>query len=1128
VRIWNVIVLLLAVAGSVPAASQEQSGTTDAVRLPEAQPDASSRHAPEESAGSHVLVLHSYHFGSTWVQNISRGIRSAFADQAGDVELHFEFMDARRLGSKEHFRKLQELYLLKYRDAHIDLIICSDDLSLGFMLGLGTDVFPEVPIVFCSVSAFEPSMRHGRQLTGLVESLAFGDTLDVALRLHPETTEVVVVTDMTQTGQALKANAAQIFGSYSDRLDFRYLEDLSFDELQQELGALSDGTIVFLLTFSRDRAGRVFSRGDQLQGLFERCPAPTYSVWELYLGLGIVGGRLTSGEEEGRRAGEIALRILAGERASDIPLARSPTRYVFDHRQFERFAERGPGLPEGSEVINLPRSFLRDNWKMVASVAAAMSFLLVVIGVLSWNIAVRRRAEATLRESEERYRTLVEAIPITVAVFQDDRLVFANPAGAHSIGIAEPSQLEGRTMDELMATMLPEDRDEAKDRMRRAEQGEDIPYTEFETVGVDGARRTVESRSVGITLGGRSAVMVIRQDISERKKAEEALRESEQRFRTTFEQAAVGVAHVASEGRFLRVNQKLCDIVGYSRDEMLQLTFQDITHPDDLQKDLDYVRQVLADEIPTYSMEKRYYRKDGSIVWVNLTVSLVRGAEGEPKNFISVIEDISDRKRAEEALHESQGRLEGFYAAAFEGVAITAEGRMLDVNQRLAEMYGYSPEELIGKEVMGLVYEEDRELVQERIRSGYDSPYEHRGVHRDGSILHLEVQGHAIQYQGRPCRATTIHDITERKGAEDALRESEERYRALVESSPYAIAAVQDGRVVFANAAAARLVGTNDPAEVIGLDGIQVFARVAPGTGELIEERFGRVEAGSSNPPIELELKMPDGSMIMSESTSVPIQLDGRPAVLVLAQDVTERRRAEREILESREQLRALAAELTTVEERERRRIGSFLHDQIGQDLAVLRMKSGELSTLVEGSTAENLIGEIRDVLDEAITNTRALTFDLSPPILYELGLEAALEWVAERLAEAHDLEIDFVDDGSQKPLAEDIAPQLFRMTRELLINVIKHAQARTASVKMFSNGDSLEILVEDDGVGFEGSVRSRGVGGGGFGLFSIRERLRSIGGRLEIDSGPLRGTRARIMAPLEPDPATTDGRAAE
>lgn len=147
--------------------------------------------------------------------------------------------------------------------------------------------------------------------------------------------------------------------------------------------------------------------------------------------------------------------------------------------------------------------------------------------------------------------------------------------------------------------------------------------------------------------GGLIGAVVVMRDVTESNETEQELRESEERFRSTFEQAAVGVAHNGLDGRWLRVNQRLYDIVGYSREELLDTTFQDITYSGDLETDLDYARRLLAGEIETYSMDKRYFKKDGSVVWINLTVSLVRDPSGEPKYFIAVIEDISERKRAE-------------------------------------------------------------------------------------------------------------------------------------------------------------------------------------------------------------------------------------------------------------------------------------------------------------------------------------------------------------------------------------------------------------------------------------------------------------------------------------------------
>ncbi len=179
---------------------------------------------------------------------------------------------------------------------------------------------------------------------------------------------------------------------------------------------------------------------------------------------------------------------------------------------------------------------------------------------------------------------------------------------------------------------------------------EPFRYTERHLIYILLWAVTAPAMAVVIGRLGRRAGLAtaLERAIAERERAESTARESEERFRATFEQAAVGIAHVSPQGRFLRINQKFCDIVGYTRAEMLARTFQDITYPDDLEVDLDYVRQVLDGEIATYSMVKRYIRKDGTVVWVNLTVALVRDSAGAPDYFISVVEDITARHRAEE------------------------------------------------------------------------------------------------------------------------------------------------------------------------------------------------------------------------------------------------------------------------------------------------------------------------------------------------------------------------------------------------------------------------------------------------------------------------------------------------
>jgi len=173
-------------------------------------------------------------------------------------------------------------------------------------------------------------------------------------------------------------------------------------------------------------------------------------------------------------------------------------------------------------------------------------------------------------------------------------------------------------------------------------------------VRADGGVFPVAVRGRAITYQGHPARIVRFRDLTRRRQVEATLNASEERFRATFEQAAVGITHVAIDGTFLRVNQRLCDLLGYTRDELLALTFQQLTHPDDLNADLELLNQVLGRRRENYAMEKRYLRRDGSTVWANLTVSLVRDGEDDPAYFISIIEDISDRKAMEESLRQAE------------------------------------------------------------------------------------------------------------------------------------------------------------------------------------------------------------------------------------------------------------------------------------------------------------------------------------------------------------------------------------------------------------------------------------------------------------------------------------------
>ncbi|GAH92193.1 unnamed protein product, partial [marine sediment metagenome] len=229
-----------------------------------------------------------------------------------------------------------------------------------------------------------------------------------------------------------------------------------------------------------------------------------------------------------------------------------------------------------------------------------------------------------------------------------------------------------------------------------------------------------------------------------------------------------------------------------------------------------------------------------------------------------------------------------------------------------------------------------------------------------------------------------------------------------------------------------------------------------------------------------------------------------------LRNEVSERKKAQ-------EQLRSLASELSLAEERLRRRIATNVHDQIGQNLAISRLKLESLRESVSNPKLAKDLAQISRMVAQAIESSRSLTFELSPPVLYELGFEAAVEWLLRHTRQRYGISTEFEDDGRKKSLDDDVRVLLFQAVRELLVNVAKHAKARSVKVETRKKGRRIYVTVQDDGVGFDLAQAASQTGAtGGFGLFSIRERLGHIAGSLEIQSTPGAGTTVIITAPTD------------
>lgn len=266
----------------------------------------------------------------------------------------------------------------------------------------------------------------------------------------------------------------------------------------------------------------------------------------------------------------------------------------------------------------------------------------------------------------------------------------------------------------------------------------------------------------------------------------------------------------------------------------------------------------------------------------------------------------------------------------------------------------------------------------------------------------------------------------------------------------------------------------------------------------------------------EVEARRRDGSVFPIELAVSEFTVGGRRLFAGVVRDITDRKQAEQEREVYQQRLRSLTSELALTEERQRREIATELHDQIGQNLAIAKIKLGQLREAGQGTELSGPVDEVRSLVEQTIDATRTLTFELGSPILYELGLEAAIESMGEDLWDKHGIRSSFQDNGPARSLSEDLRAVLYQSVREALNNIVRHAEAQTVELSVIRDRQTVRIIVADDGVGFivpRGGFQASSKGG--FGLFNVSERLGHLGGELHVESEPGKGTKVTLTAPL-------------
>jgi len=654
---------------------------------------------------------------------------------------------------------------------------------------------------------------------------------------------------------------------------------------------------------------------------------------------------------------------------------------------------------------------------------------------------------------------------------------------------------------------------------------------EVELIRKDGSTfwGEIEATLVRDEHGDLMKIIGITRDISERKASESALQKTVSKLRE-FEaivrrSPAVVFLWRVTDGWPVEFVSDGVSQFGYTPDDFTsgRVSWVSVTHPEDVSRLEAEVADYTRRGIKQFTKNYRIISRSGDIRWIEDHTIAIEDSSGTLTHYQGIILDVTDRKTAEDLLRANEEMYRTLVENAQEGIwMIDTEYRTMFVNQRMADMLGYSVEEIVNRPVTAFMDDAALTVFQRNVklrRQGITDHYDFELMRKDGTRVYVMAVVSLLFDQRKSYRGTIafVLDVTKRRQMEEALRDSEERFRGAFENAATGMALVGiDGRFLLVNRTLCRMLGYRQD-ELLGM----MFRSVTcPEEGkdsgtdkmqELLNTRNGFIQ-------LEQRYLHKQGHLIWVLAGSTLVRdAQGAPLYFIIQLlDITDRKVAEEKIRLYQRQLRSLASRLSLTEEKERRRIATDLHDHIGQMLAVSKIKLGQVNEMLEKAGMGHVVEDVRELIEQALHYTRSLTGKLSPPILYELGFEAAVDWLLSETARNHGIEVRFEKHSEPRPLPEDIRIALFQGVRELLTNVIKHAQARHVTVCTVHTDRQIEVKIEDDGIGFDpAETMLNAHRKHAFGLFHLRERLEHLGGSFDVESKPGCGTRITLIAPL-------------
>ncbi len=609
--------------------------------------------------------------------------------------------------------------------------------------------------------------------------------------------------------------------------------------------------------------------------------------------------------------------------------------------------------------------------------------------------------------------------------------------------------------------------------------------------------------------------------------------ESERRYRLLADNIADVIFLLDLQLRPTYFSPSVTRLAGRSVDELMGGTLEGTLTPASYRSAVDALAEAAADErkqpgsVTSRTMELEFQRRDGSVVPIEATASYLRNARGKPVGILGTVRDISERRKAEEALRESEKRYRLLADNVTDVICLLDKSlRVTYLSPSVTHLLGYSVEQSLGQqwnqwidtaltpESAKMATEVFREIGASMDASSRQDTYkswtlELEFQRKDGSALWAEGRVSILRSEeGRPMGfLALVRDVSER-------RRAQELFRTLADNSPIAVYIVQDGKLQFVNSQFKHHVGVGE-AELLGTDASRFILAEDRETARQMSEAMLR---GDRPNPYEYRFVGRAGRIKWVMEQVAAIQHNGRPATLGTFMDIAERKQSEEILVRSESQLRLLSQRVLEVQEEERARIARELHDQLGQELVALKIEAVVLMEELGGNPRlyERARG-VLDLIDRLDTTAHRIAVSIRPEILDKLGLVKAIQWYAEDFERRSGIScpVEAPNDGMALP--KSVSTCAYRIVQEALLNVWKHSRASQAKIKVSSGHGAVAVSVSDNGVGMDLRRLSEGTT---LGLLGMRERAGLVGGKVTIRSnagGGLKVTASLPMGPARP-----------